>query len=1069
MASSNWIIPIEWGKGLFTEGWNFPKELSSRKCYFPRLKLWMLPRALDDAALESRFDSLVNSSELLVTWASICGDGTRDKVFLLNFPPSIWDIPWELLLTRKALLINPAQVSLVRTTPNAQSHLPEMFPKKLITLIIKGAQDGPGLDQLDTQSELCAIDQAWQSLPPSAKECVLCPGEARDADEATLPSLLNTIKPDLLWFTGHGEVHEQTQLWFANHTWVSAERLGKLIRASEHCPLYCVFSACSTARPAQKTRRGGPDLFAQLSACGVASILAMQAPISVSAALQLTRNLFENLALGFPLEQALARSRHYLINHFDQNTQNSFDWASPVVWSAGAPVDHLTWDPKAQHLAQLQIYGNRILAFAHGMENEVDAPLSPTEQAQAQHWIQHRYIWITGDPTQSQYRHYWVRTLRAIANQSDLFVVAVELENKTTNFSSITGQWQEALREWANSLYTQLLPGDFGEHGFAQSLDKIRTNQPQGWAELCGQKGMFLSIANPPPYSERWFWNPFLSAIPDGSHAAILGSPDLPPDRTILFEIDKVGQAVDVVVISSAYNEAPRLSRAIAVLNLPMAENYLTLPVTLGDGAGSIKEWPNARILLEKTAASSYFMTATARDYVLQQAQEGQLMRQAHEDCLRILKNPQLPVTTGILESRFNHMFEMGDLQGANYAANRIIEIYFRQNRPYSVTLLADRLKSETKDLNLYSQLILVWAYLKLGQTNQAIVSLDRAEMKTPLQPTSIQDFLNTSWIYGLKAEIAKSQGTEEDSKNKSREAIEYAIEICKSGQSKFPKDPLIRNRLRALLQDRARIKQYLVGDLIGAAKDYSDLVNQWNKETFQGIDLAIVKKNYAACLFNLSRNGQENHVEEAATYLSEAKELANKYPQETVLSEVLYEEGKLAEREGRNPEADILFKECFNAAVISHYSMMQAIVENRIFWRKGPYSPENWIKAAPQWHEIERNLLNFPDHGWAVRTLIDSRLRVAHILDKSGDVNGCLVELDENRKNLDRNPAYNTGTDRGRIARTMAGLQILREKVADQSDDWKVFREKYSVWADDWLTKRGLQRAQDVWDLEGN
>jgi len=574
------LIQVTWGKTPFKAGWVFPSEITSEKLFFSRWDLWRLPRSLWKADICHRFSKLVFGTRFLSAWLEICGGldnrAQTDKTFFLRFKDGAWDIPWELLIEELKRPNNRATVCLVRSLGDRQSVALSLIDEPLKILIFKGASGGLGMDELDLNKEIALIQSAWSSLEMNVRQCIAEP-VAVEARQDDFVDQLKKHEPHILWFTGHGEGEPQVQLWFSDRTWVSAKDFANFIQESRTHPFYAFFSACDTAR-ADRSRDPSaypPALFEELSRVRILSILAMQAPISEPSALSMTGDLFRYLSVGLPLEKAIARVRAHLLDYPPENS-HPMDWATPVVWSAGIPVDKLEWNARGQRLAQYQILGRYALEWGQDRPQQLNAPIIEREMARANDWAKRSRTWIHGDLTEAEHRYHWVRTLRAIQSLSELFVLAIELKADDPELF---------LSRWAQDVYQRMLPGDFPEE-VARSLEKIIRIPIRGWEELCSLDGVFLAIANPPVYVDDWFWKPLLSGS-NRKRVGVLSKQAITDDIRENWEIDGIGEDMEQKAIEKAVGSAARLARALAVLNFPLGASYLTVEARAGEGAAS--------------------------------------------------------------------------------------------------------------------------------------------------------------------------------------------------------------------------------------------------------------------------------------------------------------------------------------------------------------------------------------------------------------------------------------------------------------------------------------------------
>jgi hypothetical protein len=1043
------LIQVEWKTSLLKAGWVFPPEIGKDETLLPRLKLWWVPRRLLDAALTHRFKKLISGTRFRNLWGEVCGglDNPSDKTFLLKFAGGAWDVPWELLIAELASSHNRKTVSLVRSSGDSTPVAPSVFVEPLRTLMLKGAPDGPGLDRLDLDAEVQIIQEAWDSLERNVQESISRP-EVAEARQEDLSEILAKTRPDIIWFTGHGEA-EPARLWFADRSWVDASSFARFIKNSTHRPLYVVLSACDTARAETGNGPGSysPRLFQELAQIGALSVLAMQSPFGAASAAFLTQGLFRYLAIGLPLEKALARVRAEMLDHPPHDSQ-PLDWASPVVWSAGVPIEELHWNERKQKLAQYQVLGRYVLDWGQEtfprQENflHINSPISDAEKTRASEWAQRTRTWIQHTIDEGERRVYWLRTLQAIHAQTERFVITLELD---------AGDPLKSLPSWAQNVYRQMLPMDFpGE--IARIVEKIGRIPIEGWNELCHFAGIYIAIANPPAYHDAtasWFWNPLL-AESNELRVAVMSDQEVRGNLNEKWQIDRMADRAEDNLIEAAISSAPRLARAMACLNMPLRSSHLFVNAEAGEGIGSLWDWDEAKDVTVETAAGPV-MTAIARKSILERTASGLESITAHRDCANILGNPAIQRTTAIREHLVEHLVKAEMVDDAIIEAMNLCLIYRSEDNPSSVIKLVEHLgKKDRKRLLAHAHLIVAWSYLQLGQVERAQFWLNNTNATAP------EDI---AWRHGLLAEVYKSKVVE-DSKNKALEEILQAIQVCEAAEAKHPQGWLFRRRTLAYRQDLARIKQFLFYRLEEAAGEYEQLVNQWSDQPDSGLDLATVKRNYAECLLSIAKVRGEVR-DKAIEQLQDAEQLAGDYPHAPVLAEILYEKAKIAEASAAAGvpwgDPDKFLLDCLDAAQTSRHYMLMAIAQSRLFWR-------NEGGSLNRWREIEAELESFSEHGWAFRTMIQGRLRAARRLERDGDLTGSLTTLESSRASLENKPAYNEGrSDRFRIAATMAGLDVVGRKQGTVISAWSDFQNHYG-WAQDWLHEQPQQTAEEIW-----
>jgi len=1040
------VIEYSWINKVLNAGWQVSKDGLDREFLFSKLKLRNVPRNLRKgrpAEVKDGFAKLFSDEQFTQWWDQTCA-GKEDKFVRLRFPrqtfpelffTSPWDVPWELLVERLAQTQVQSSISIVRTLPVDPPVAPAAFDTPMRILIIQGDDGKRVRAPLNLAREAELIQQAWESLDHEAKQCVDKPLVVKGREDSLVEEL-NRYNPNVLWFSGHGRATPDSSFLFEDGKWITARRLAELITKASETPLYAVFWACETGRAEEGTTTSSPSappFFEELSRAGVISILAMQSPIRDVSALSMAESLLGFLAVGFPLERAVARARGRLIEDLPEGAHR-LDWATPVVWSATAPVERLTWNSPVKSFPQLQLLGRLALRSRRKRPSELDGPPSQDELARARIWVSYPRMWIQAQPGDAEIQNRWTRALQAIQVETDRLVIAVDLRGD---------EIEVALREWADYILSRILPGDI-PNDFAFVLEHLQRAQISGWKRLCELDKVIVAVAQPPPYESRdsWFWEPL--RVRNKDLVAILSDQEITEEIKSEWTIEGIRREMDADSIQAAVSEAPRLATALAVLNMPLRSYLISVPAKESEGARTLNEWQAGNNVLIKTNAGPV-MAATARHHILHTT-EAALLKRAHSDCVRMLDQPHVRPTTEIREEILQHLLGVGSLdQPVLKIATDLCFEYREQDRPAAVLQLIQRIDHLWDSLPRSARLIPAWAYLQLGKLDEAELFL---RASAPVEP------LDVAWRHGLLAELYKSLGRLFSKEDALRE-IEEAIEVCRTATPDAANpEELLERQLRAYRQDRARILQFLFYEKEKAAAEYQQLLNEWDDQPEALIDLAVVKRNYSECLRSLASGPEDPKRQYARDLLQEAEQLVRDKPHLPVLSEILYEKAKAAEEAGNLSEVHKLLLEVQQAALQSRHRMVWAIAENWLFWTFKSFS-------IAEWEKVRSDLEGFP-HGWAVRTLVDGRLRASRKLEELKDFAGAFAQVEAARVILNANPSFNMGGDKLRIVRTMAGLQILGQQTG-RDGFWDLLISNYE-WATGWLQERGISTPEAVW-----
>jgi hypothetical protein len=267
--------------------------------------------------------------------------------------------PWELMHGPSGFLLAQASpmASITRlvkreTKPGSQplgAPGPFCLPPKLLFAVGAGLTD----KRIRPGAEIFGLLRQFNARGLTVNMRVLL-----SASTTTLREAIDVFKPDIVHFTCHGDIEEDSKgvpwgfLEFQSEDRqgvihrTAPELLGDL-KADGHLPTVVVLSACYSAvvpsdpGSEQPPRAAGVDrigsLAAELVAGGVPVVVGMGGRIADSACRLFTRFFGEALVRGEPLVAAVARGRRAA---FIDGTPKTADWAFPVLFLAPevAPV-----------------------------------------------------------------------------------------------------------------------------------------------------------------------------------------------------------------------------------------------------------------------------------------------------------------------------------------------------------------------------------------------------------------------------------------------------------------------------------------------------------------------------------------------------------------------------------------------------------------------------------------------------------------------------------------------------------------------------------------------------------
>jgi hypothetical protein len=1030
---------IQWIANESGAGWRVPRPVE-RTFVFSQQDLDSVQSDLSHATALKSFKALADARLFHDWWLQACNPDMPPRRFVLHFAVGRWDIPWELLLD-ETKDVRRQSVSIVRALAERQPPLRSAFDGPLSVLIVQG-DDGSsaGAQLLDLAGEAAGVVAGWEKLAGVRanvnRPVVIAPNLTE------LEGHLAELRPHLLWFSGHGRKSDGALL-FNGGTWVSPKRLAACLTKSRHVPAYAVFWACDSAvRDGISPSRASnlPPLFEALYDVGVSSILAMQAPIHDDNASTMACEVFLNLAAGKPLDFAAASARALLLEAEAGDGAGSgdreLDWACPVVWGGGVAEDHLRWNaPPNRELAQLQLAGERITRGALTAAAPLGPLMAPAEAdlERARRWLDWRRTWVQAAPA-AEHNLRWVLTLQALQAVADIFVLAVELEADGSG-----------LERWAEEVLARLGCRDAARADFLRALDLTRTRRIEGWRHLCALPGGVVAIRNPPPMDDdnTWFWKPLIEG--NTNSVVVLGHGELPAGAIVGgWKVDSMAHDNSGAALGEVYDSAPQLAGLLATLDMPMSSALMK------QGGLRIEDAPAIDVLLLKTPRGRILPAAAVAEF--RRRMTSSEVQTAHRQCMILLALPISNLTSAMRERRLGHCLSAGERTAAAQEALPLLEHYWTTDQPRAAVKVFERFgASNWRALDSKALMYVAWGYVMLGKNVVARTWLNRTN---PISP------FDRAWACALRAEIEKATGGKQAALDEIEEALRILTEAADATVDASEQEIILRVR-RRYQQDHARIVQYLFMKLAEAAYEYEALLKEWGNDPAAAVDVAVVMRNYAECLRSLSGGDPADpHWNEGTVLLEAAWDRVGAQRDLPVVAEIAYERARVAFAEGDRAAGVRWLDECQAVARRSGHLMLHAIAAARRFWE---------LQALPigdtfdrdLWRDLETGLSSFPDHGWAVRSLVTGRLRAARRLEATGAVDAAREMLLENEKDLADHPSFDEGTDRLRIAATYAGLERTRPSPNAPSS-WQAFLRL--PWAGQWLAQAGHADADAVW-----
>ena len=961
------------------------------------------------------------------TWLEARGADPVERLVTLKIARSgRWDLPWELLLADT----EPEQLerlAIVRMSGNASRASVRQLPQRLKIHLLVGDDRG-----LRLAKEARTINAAITSLDYSANQR-LYPFTWEVADPDKLHIQIANAAPDILWFGGHGGSQQGIRLYFRGDRELTAKQFARSIQKSGHIPLYCVFNACELGRGEKDAYDVlHPVLFEALEKIGVLSVVAMQAPIGDNKAIRFAGRIVSELAAGSTLEWAVARGRGALLGSW-RGEIDEHAWATPTTWSAGRPQRTLTWKTEDIMPVAAQLLGRTSFQSGETDREFVDEAPDDWNRQMASRVIAGERLWLCGDPSAAEHQRGLVLILKAVQLLQAKPTILVTLAGSGLPQLRLRTWWEE-VSEWSNA---QNLPAPIVE-----ALEAVRSDPELGWRMLTDVADMFLAVSGPPGADAVWFWDP-LNIRPQP--VVILAESAPSPSDGNPWETESMNGARTTNHMSEVLRRAPRLARALAVLNRPIHFEYLNTLASEDDSCPRYEEWEGRDAVVVESAGRP-MITASARRAILSKlGASPSESRQSVIDALRIICPPRYDNDPAMQVRRMELLVEAGEHSAAVLEADALISTNERKGRWATALNIAARLGDARKELTNTQRLDLANACIQLGYVGEAQDSYLRR-----VHPVNSSERARK---LAIEAEIYKSESHFGDAVTK----LDEAIAICVHDTSHD------KQQLLMIRQDMTRLLHYFEHQFDRAAQEYAAIIEELTQIADSEHEIAVVKRNYGECLRSLCEQG-DDRFDEAKLLLRSAASTAAVCGDGSLESECYYQLASLARVRGKVSEVSKWLNACETTATKCGDRMIEGIVRARKFWRR-VLTNSNWDdKTRDEWIELAAKLNNFQRHGWSMRTLQNGYLYQALLEIESNRPDLALQVLLANRRFFESHPAYDRNRDRERIAWTYAGLATV-EYVAD-GDPWNTFQERHE-WSSTFLRPtNGKQKSvADVWN----
>jgi len=966
------------------------------------------------------FDRFLHGIDLnKVFWAGCRGD--QPTAFVFDLVDGPWQFPWELALADLESEKAKAAFTPVRTVGANAPLRPWKQAEKLRILILEG-YPGDLPERIRPDLEAAGVVAAWEQLDPAIQNRIEKP-QRIVLDPGQLSKQLLAQSPHIVWYCGHGRSRPTPGLLHASDAWMSVSDFAASMPASSP-PLAVALWACELAEasPDQDATAPSPEIHRALALRGVQATLAMQSRVNDAVARVTAKELFNGIAIGLSLERAAARARH----HSQMLPFARLDWASAAVWLARAPARGWAWgeSPASPLLARLLAWSTVMNTQKVPEADEGDA----NALQQASLWGEKRRVIVQADSTSEAVMMTLARIADASLRGRNTAPVFIRMQ-RTFPIASIK-DWAKEILAWCEP---ESLPTALGKAVLFAEKDPEST--PRRLLEI--EDTLLVFIDPPEDNDSAWFLNILAESRRDGP--LVLVTRTLPADhRFENWTRDTVMGADDMKSIERhlADHAAPLV--ALAVLDLPLPDNILS---AIGF---SRDQFPVGTPFILETRTGP-LLSASARNSVLENASDDQI-RAAHETCLTMLEAHTIPGSKRLRREKLRHLVGARHEQEALTEAARLIESCYLDGRYAAVTECFEFLRPLGKARNSCDTLALLRiadSYVRVGKPSRAKLHLRNCQPENPLQ---------RAVMLALDSEIEKSDGTP-GWRERAISSISKAIEACQEAQRIGPLADIATALMSDYRMNLARLRQYLDYDLDGAAAAYREILKDLGNVPGREFLVAAAERNLAECVVSRSPDDAAAR-QEAERLLNDAEErIPNNEP---LRAEVAYVRSKL-EKPG-SADATNLLRSCAKIARETGNGMVEAIADAKLFWSSEPFD-------YGRWQRIERAIVPYRHHGWAIRTAMNGRISAARQLATRGMRQEATELLRRNLQELRIRPAFDRGTDRDRIAYTLTGLLAFstdQEEAAQCRQDALAFD-----WMPDWLQRKKAKTVDEVWTKE--
>jgi DNA-binding NarL/FixJ family response regulator len=283
-----------------------------------KLGLWQNDRVaidIDRRVGRALYDRLLTDNAAEVALSGVRNAAianARPLTYLLRFPPNAVELaalPWELLRdnTNPLVLSRGQLASFVRYLDLEQALPPPYTPGKMLRILAIAPNSDIPLEVRAEERQ--ARNNAWAKLQA---EGAVALEELSPAKIADLVDRIQSGPPvDIVHFYGHGRYeNRQGELLFdapgGGKTWIGADKLAALLGQTRLVMLH----ACKSAMIGEAGLVTG--VASALTAAGVPMVVAMQLVVQMDAATRFAGIVYNDLARGQSIQEAVSRARQAL-------------------------------------------------------------------------------------------------------------------------------------------------------------------------------------------------------------------------------------------------------------------------------------------------------------------------------------------------------------------------------------------------------------------------------------------------------------------------------------------------------------------------------------------------------------------------------------------------------------------------------------------------------------------------------------------------------------------------------------------------------------------------------------